>query len=130
MPNDDYPENQPSPTLCKISTMPHHGGMSRISAVAVLLVSAALLSGCASPEPFVGTVMTLSPNLCVGRHAATGDCFTDVDASSLSRLHLGDCVKVEFTPSSNSGPKHVKTIALVPATSYPDDCPPDARLPG
>jgi hypothetical protein len=107
-----------------------HDGMSRISPVAVLLVSAALFSGCASREPFIGTVMTLSPSLCVGRHAAMGDCFADVDASTLSGLHLGDCVEVEFTSSDNSGPKRVKTIVLVPASPHPDDCPAGARLPG
>jgi len=106
--------------------------MTRLVSLSIMVVAAALSSGCSYrasiPQPsgsasIVGTVTTLSPRLCVGQHAATGDCFTGADASTLSGLHVGDCVTVEFTLSSGPGPQHLKTISVVPASSHRDDCP-------
>lgn len=67
---------------------------------AVLLV---LLTGCSSKSTMTGIVTTLSADrICVGRPAASGDCFTGASSTDLRNVKTGDCVKVIYRPGSAS----------------------------
>jgi hypothetical protein len=97
--------------------------MRRASFVLALGVAAVAATGaCAQRHEMVGTVTTLSPQLCIGRHAGTGDCFTGASDAALSQLHVGECVVVSFAPSAGSGAARVETVQPIPAAEHPRDC--------
>jgi hypothetical protein len=94
--------------------------------VAVLaLAGTPALAGCggAGTTTWYGAVTTLDPHLCVGRHAATGGCFTVTPASSVPKLRPGQCVELTFRPSSASTRPTLLNLHVVAATEHRTDCP-------
>jgi hypothetical protein len=89
------------------------------------LATGGIIAGCgADSNSRVGQVTTLSPRLCVGRHAATGTCFVAKSPQILTTLHIGECVEVTFTPPQDgAGPSLLETIKSVEAKRHSDDCP-------
>jgi hypothetical protein len=60
-------------------------------------------AGCSSPtrpnvETWAGVITVLEPRLCVGRHDATGSCFSVPRSVSLRGVGLNECVVVAFIP--------------------------------
>lgn len=84
-----------------------------------------LLSACggAAPHSWVRAVTTLTPRLCVGRYAATGECFTGGPPSQVASLRIGECVEVTFIPNSNDTPWRLRSIRRYPASQDRKDCP-------
>jgi hypothetical protein len=81
--------------------------LRRSVALVVGLSSAlALLASCGASTrtvTWVGAVTTLTPHLCVGRHAALGDCFTTDNSGPVANLQIGDCVVVAFSTNAAEG---------------------------
>jgi hypothetical protein len=48
----------------------------------------------------VGSVTTVRPVLCIGRHDATGTCVDGASADQLAGLAVGDCVQPRVAPSA------------------------------
>ena len=67
----------------------------------------------------VGTVTQISPQLCIGRHAALGACYGETTGGGdvLNGLHVGECVRVTVADRA------VTKVEPVPAADHPDDCP-------
>lgn len=98
------------------------------AAVALAVALAATLTSCSASKEhgWYGQVMTLTPRLCVGRHAATGDCFTGGPAGQVAAVKPGDCVHVVFKPpaaSAAAGPAQLLSIKPASAAEHRDDCP-------
>ena len=93
---------------------------------AIALLLAPLVGACATTpgnHSWVGTVMTVSPHVCVGRHAAMGDCFVVARPTLLSDVRVGDCVEVTFTPAKDAGPATLQSVRHVAAKDHRQDCP-------
>lgn len=70
--------------------------------------------------------MALTPTLCAGRDAATGDCFVGGPADQTSVLKVGNCVHVTFKPhASNDPPGSLQLVSIKSASAgdHRDDCP-------
>jgi hypothetical protein len=95
-----------------------------MAAVGVSACSVAIiLAGCAGSEQWIGQVTTLQPELCVGRHAAMGDCF-EANPSVFAHLHVGECVIVTYTPhDEGASVQTLSNVKEVAASSDPADCP-------
>ena len=93
--------------------------------VALALAGTPLLAGCGGggTTTWYGAVTTLDPQLCVGRHAATGGCFTVTAASSVPAIRPGQCVELTFRSSSTSTRPTLLSLHVVAATSHRTDCP-------
>jgi hypothetical protein len=93
--------------------------------VALAVAGTAVLASCggAGTTTWYGAVTTLDPQLCVGRHAATGGCFTVTAASSVPRLRPGQCVELTFRPSSSSTRPRLLSLHVVAAAGHRTDCP-------
>lgn len=96
-------------------------------ATLALAVTAAT-AGCSgsSTQDWYGQVTTLTPRLCVGRHAATGDCFTGGPTDQTAKVKVGDCVHVVFKPRAKNappGPLQLVSIKSATASDHRDDCP-------
>lgn len=97
----------------------------------LLVPTALLLSACSTPsaaEPvtWTGSVTTLTPVLCIGRHGATGDCFTGGTTTQLTTLQLGECVSVTFAPLrlEVEGPQELTEVHPTSPAGHEEDCPP------
>jgi hypothetical protein len=86
-------------------------------------IMCAIVAGCSDTQQWVGMVTALQPTLCVGRHAALGDCFAGETLAELHKLHVGECVEVTYIPSRKPGPSRLKAIKQVPSSNDPLDCP-------
>jgi len=99
-------------------------GWTRGWAVALTLTGTGVLAGCrASTTTWYGAVTTLEPQLCVGRHAAAGGCFSVTAGSSVPSVRLGQCVELTFRPSSSPGRPRLLTMHPVDAADHRTDCP-------
>ncbi len=87
--------------------------------------SSAAPRGSVDAQQWTGIITQLQP-LCVGRYAASGDCFNGPkDAAVRANLHVGECVEVTYTPSSDGYVRaYLQSIVQVPASSDPMDCEP------
>lgn len=92
--------------------------------VVILTGSAVLTVGCSQHEgdAWTGSVTTISPVLCVGRHAATGHCFHGASKATLASLNVGECVAVVFGPADARGRYQLKAIKSVAVTAHKRDC--------
>jgi hypothetical protein len=73
-------------------------------------------------QQWTGVIIQMYP-LCLGRHAATGDCF-GASPKSLMSFTPGDCVQITFVPiQSETKLSQLTAIRHVPASSDPNDCP-------
>jgi hypothetical protein len=101
--------------------------MKRWPALAALLLAATGTAGCGNDDltSQYGAVSSLNPQLCVGRHAAMGECFTGATPAMLSPLHVGQCVKVTFkiSGSMGTGPARLRSVSAVKAEAHRLDCP-------
>lgn len=80
----------------------------------LLTLATVLIAGCAhqASHTFLGVVTTMSPRLCLGRQAATGDCFV-ASGEITSRLVIGQCVEVTYRPIAGDGPRGEAMAARV-----------------
>lgn len=96
-------------------------------AVALAVSSLPACSGGDSAETVLGTVSVVRPTLCIARHAALGFCVgdiaTDIPASAISALHVGECVSVTYVETRDAD--HARLRAVRPASPPPGstDCP-------
>jgi hypothetical protein len=88
----------------------------------LLLMPVAGACGTSGSRTWVGSVTTLSPRLCVGRHAATGDCFV-ASPTLLSGVRAGDCVEVTFKPAKGGNAATLQRVRHVDAKDHHQDCP-------
>lgn len=95
----------------------------RLAAFGVSLCSmAAVLAGCSNSDQWTGQVTTLGPAFCVGRHAATGECFK-AKPSLIAKLYVGECVMVTYASNSGTVAPTLSAVKEVPASSDRTDCP-------
>jgi hypothetical protein len=95
-----------------------HSGRLPTLALLIPLVLAIVMGGCARHDDLVGTVTQISPQLCIGRHAALGSCFSETAGSDvLSGLQVGECVQVTVADRA------ITKVEPVPAANHRDDCP-------
>ncbi|MDX6229622.1 MAG: hypothetical protein QOI76_3012 [Frankiales bacterium] len=94
-------------------------------AAALALTGTGVLAGCggAGTTTWYGAVTSLEPQLCVGRHAATGGCFSVTTAASVASVLPGQCVELTFRPSSSPGRPRLLTMHPVHAADHRTDCP-------
>jgi hypothetical protein len=94
-------------------------------AVVLTLTGTCALAGCAGTgtTTWYGAVTTLEPQLCVGRHAGTGGCFSVTTASSVASVLPGQCVEVTFRPSSSPDRPRLLSMHPVDAADHRTDCP-------
>lgn len=71
---------------------------------------------------------TTCPALCVGRHAAMGECFYGVAAATRSQLHVGECVFVVFGAPDARGRYRLKRIRSVMAKTHRSDSAPQGSF--
>jgi hypothetical protein len=92
--------------------------------IATVAASAALLTGCKSADQqWYGQVTLTSPRLCVGRHAALGDCFVGGPRSQVNALHVGQCLHVQFQAGKDNGPDRLLSVDVVAGANHRTDCP-------
>jgi hypothetical protein len=73
-------------------------------------------------EHWDGVVTQLQP-LCVGRYAATGDCF-NASPAVVSHLYAGECVEVTFAPHDDGAVRqNLRSIRKIAASADRRDCP-------
>jgi hypothetical protein len=92
--------------------------------VIVLLTPLASCGG--DRNPWVGTITSLGPPLCVGRFGANGHCFAGIMPSQQAELRIGECVDVTFTSRANE-PFLLRSIKPYPAERDRQDCPTPTR---
>jgi hypothetical protein len=97
---------------------------TRSAFLLILLVSSGAATGCdRHTQSWVGEVTTISPRLCVGRSEAAGTCFIVRDSQTLKKVHIGECVRVRFTPPQDGvGPSSLKAIKPVDPEWHLADC--------
>jgi hypothetical protein len=67
----------------------------------LLVLVSGVTTGCGgSGDGWYGAITSLHP-LCVGRHAASGDCFEGASSATMSSLTVGECVQVTFRSSAS-----------------------------
>jgi hypothetical protein len=98
----------------------------------VLVLVGALLTGCgtAAPQPrtVVGPVTVVShDSVCVGGPAASGECF--VQDRTTRRLHVGECLRVTYTPDGTAAYQAAARIEHLDAARHGVGCPPPVRTP-
>jgi hypothetical protein len=86
----------------------------------LVAVAATACSSGTSQHTFVGVVTTTTPRLCVGRPAASGDCFL-ASEPQLRQLRLGECVSIRYKPLAGSGPRG-RAISVGEAKPAPSWC--------
>jgi hypothetical protein len=65
----------------------------------------------------------MGERICVGRHAAMGDCFVATSPALLADVQVGDCVEVTFKPAKDAGPATLQRVSHVAAQDHRQDCP-------
>ena len=98
---------------------------SRVALTGMTVAMFGAVAGCGahSETGWYGTVTSLRPLLCVGRHAATGECF--VAGPATVAVRVGECVRVTFRPSTPAGGLHPTLLTIGPAhaSEHVEDCP-------
>jgi hypothetical protein len=98
--------------------------LARVLIVAMLSCCSVLAAGCSTHKggSWVGSVTTVRPVLCVGRHVGTGECFYKVTPATRARLTVGQCVLVVFGTSDARGRYPLKSVKRVAANKHTRDC--------
>ena len=101
--------------------------IARVARGVGLVAPAVLLASCAhsGTTTWYGQVTTVHPRLCVGRHAALGDCFVGGPAAQIRTLRVGECVKVVFRPATDPQTEspHLTSITRAAGSKHRTDCP-------
>jgi hypothetical protein len=97
----------------------------------VVLAVIAALSGCSGDDEtsMVGSVTTVRPVLCIGRHDATGTCVDGASAHQLAGLAVGDCVRAVLGPADARGRNELRRLTAVSARAHRLDCVPPRVAP-
>jgi hypothetical protein len=92
--------------------------------VLMVVASGVAATGCGShgTPSMYGTVTTLSPRLCIGAHAATGQCFV-ADRAQLTEVQVGECVKATWQESTSGPALRLVSIEAAAVSEHGVDCP-------
>jgi hypothetical protein len=98
------------------------GGRRLAMTVGVLVLASSSLAGCSGDDEWPGTVTSLTPTFCVGRHHALGDRFPRTAAVRQASLAVGDCVRVRVgTTGADAG--RLLAVQKVRGSRHRLDCP-------
>lgn len=78
-----------------------------------------------SHESMSGEISSVTPRLCVARHAAMGDCFVPRPGVDVSALRVGECINVRYVSGNGDGPSQLYSLAEIdPEDADDGDCGP------
>jgi hypothetical protein len=90
--------------------------------IGALVLASSSLAGCSGDDEWPGTVTSLTPTFCVGRHHALGDCFPRTAAVRRASLSVGDCVLVRVGTTGGDAGRPL-AVHKVRGSRHRLDCP-------
>jgi hypothetical protein len=90
--------------------------------IGALVLAGGSLAGCTRDDEWPGTVTSLTPTFCVGRHHALGDCFPRTATVRQASLAVGDCVQV-WVGTTGTDAGRLLAVRKVRAARHRLDCP-------
>lgn len=72
-------------------------------------------------------MVTVKQPFCVGRYAATGECF-NANPILVAKLQVGDCVQVTYNPKDEGVKRQsLHSVTKISSSDDPRDCPGSSR---